>query len=209
MRRTFVTLALAGTVGLSGAVLLTPGANAQSSSAVSGRLSAIADALKGLVSDGTLTQTQADKVAATLDSTLPHRGHGPHGGRGGVGPAEVAAVLGVTVDELRTQLQAGKTLAEVAASKGIAKPALIDKLVAAGEKALAAKVASGQLTQAEADARKAGLRAKITEKVDQVGGLGRGGHGPGGHGPGRGHHGSDGPTATTPSAQASPASATA
>jgi hypothetical protein len=181
MRKKNAVVAIAGGIGLTGGMLIAPSiataADSGSSTSVSGRLNAIKDALKGLVSDGTLTQSQADKVATTLDQNLPRRGPGlgmrMHGPRpfGGphLHPADVAKILGITPQELRTQLEAGKTLAQIAASKGISKTDLIDKLVAAAQADIAADVKAGRLTQAQADKITAGLKTRITERVDQVG----------------------------------------
>jgi hypothetical protein len=185
MRKKIAIVALAGGLGLTGGMLLSPGFasaadSATTSTGVGGRLAAIKDALKGLVTEKTLTQAQADKVAETLDQKLPQRGPG-HRGPGGPGPArlgplEVAKVLGLTPAELRTQLEAGKTLAQIAQSKGISKSALIAGLVKEAEADLARAVTNGRLSQAQADTIKSTLTARITEKVDRVGPGPRGRH---------------------------------
>ena len=189
MRKKIAVVAIAGGLGLTGGLLMVPGiataedAGSSSSTGVGDRLAAIKDALKGLVSDKTLTQEQADKVAATLDQNLPRRGPGMggpgHRGPGPgerLGPVEVAKVLGITEAELRTQLQAGKTLAQIAQAEGISKATLIAELVKAAEARLAQAVENGRLTQAQADEIKSTLKARITEKVDKVGPGPRMGH---------------------------------
>lgn len=190
MKNTVVAATLAGTLGLTGIALLGPAvANAQDTGAGTGRLAAIKDTLQSLVSDGTLTSAQADKVATTLDKAVPqHRGAiGRHMGGGIMAHGTVAEILGMTVDELHEARQDGKTLAEIAAAEGMAKATLIDKLVAAAEKRLAGAVTAGRLTQAQADQRKADLREHLTTMVDrEMPGPGSRMHGPGGHGPGMG-----------------------
>ena len=163
------------------------------------RLSAIKDALKGLVTDGTITQAQADKVATTLS-----KADVPFGGRHGRGPGllspeATAAAIGITVDELRTATMSGKTLTQIAAAEGMSKATLVSKLVTAAKTQLAADLKAGKITQAQYDAVLTDLQARITERVDKVGG-------PGHHGPG----GPDGPapSSTAPSTAATP-SATA
>ena len=185
------SLLLAGAVGLAGlgvGTTLGPAAASaatSSTTAVTGRVTAIKNALAGLVSDGTLTQAQADKVATTLD-TVPLGGKG--GGVGhGVDLDTAAGVIGVTADELRTQLQAGKTLAQVAQAKGIDQDALVDKLVAAEKTRIAAAVKAGTLTQAQADAKLADLESRVTGQVTSTRPVG-----------GQGRHGDDG-TSTSPS----------
>ena len=200
MRKQLVTLALAGGLGLGGAALLAPGIASAADSTTGGVASSVADrvshlkaALAGLVSNGTITQAQADKVATTLADTLPGRGHGgPRAGH--VTPEATAKILGITVEELRTAMEAGKTLAQVAADNGVSKADLISKLVAAAKTQLAADVKAGTITQAQADEIASGLTARITEKVDRVG------HGPGGH---HGHGPRpDAPSTSTPSTTA-------
>ena len=210
MRKKIVTLALAGSLGLGGAVLFTPGlASAQSATpspstgnAVTDRLTAIKDALKGLVADDTITQEQADRVATTLAERFPGgRGHGPggHGPRGArIGVEATAELLDMTVEELRTALESGKTLAQVAEDQDVDRQELIGGLVEEAKEQLAEAVEAGRLTQAQADDLSEDLTARITEKVDRPGGFGRGGHG---HGHGRGPAADDD---ATPSAPATP-----
>ena len=142
--------------------------------AVGDRIIKIREALSGLVSDGTLTQTQADRVATTLNEKLPPRApSGPHGHRGGPaggrGLETAATTLGMTVEELRAALQGGQSLADVAQRKGVSRDRLVGTLVDAAKKHLAEHVGARRLTQAQADARGAELTARISEQVDRKG----------------------------------------
>ena len=212
-------LTLAGAMGVAGvgagAVLGSgvAGAATTTTTAVKDRVSSIKDALSGLVTDGTLTQAQADKVASTLDSKLP--GKGPFGGgHGGFGPggfggpgrfgglSDAASVIGITKDALRTGLESGKTLAQLAQTKGISKADLISRLVTAAKADLAAAVKDGKLTQAQSDTISANLQARITKEVDAVREPGEGPRGfggrHGGRGPGDWKPGTTVPVPTTP-----------
>jgi hypothetical protein len=87
----------------------------------------------------------------------------PGGGRGLDAAAEA---IGIDVDDLRTALRDGQTIAEVAAANGVDAQTVIDAMLAdLGEK-LAEQVAAGDLTQEEADERLAGAEAKITAHVN-------------------------------------------
>ncbi len=89
------------------------------------------------VSSGKITQAQADKMLSGLADRLKqqiennHPQHDMRGGRRG-GPwgdhQALAKVLGMTADELQTQLQSGKSLAEIAQAKGISEDQLITKI---------------------------------------------------------------------------------
>ena len=166
MRKTLVTLALAGTLGLTGVALVAPSSALAQAGPAGERVTALKQALQGLVTDGTITSAQADKVATALAQELPRHGH--RGGIARLARAEVAKALGITVPELRTEREAGKTLAQIAADRGVARGTLITRLVAAAEQQLAAEVTAGRLTQAQADARKATLRDRLTERVDST-----------------------------------------
>ena len=105
--------------------------------------------------------------------------------------AEAAKALGMTEAELKTELEAGKSVADVAKAKNIDLDEVIAKLTAAFKAHLDEEVASGKHTQAEADAKLAEFKTRVTEMVNKAGlpmRGGKGGHGPGGHG-GKGGHG--------------------
>jgi len=173
MNKRVASLVLVSAMGVGGVTSLAagPALAAEPAGTVSQRLTDIKNALKGLVGDGTLTQAQADKVATTLDEALPRRGPGGgHGMRGGVrGLSEAATVLGMTEAELRTALEGGTSLADLAAANGISKATLIDKLVAAAKTRIAADVKAGRITQAHADEHLADLTSRITEMVERKG----------------------------------------
>jgi ribosomal protein S13 len=90
------------------------------------------------VTAGTLTQAQADQITSNLSTQLKQRientgaqgGGGGHSGKGnGFGGFESATtILGITQDELKTQLDAGQSIADIAAAKGISEDDLISKL---------------------------------------------------------------------------------
>jgi hypothetical protein len=137
----------------------------------------LAEVLQPLVADGTLTQEQLDTVVETLMANAPERdgrggrgGHGDHdgprGGRGGHGLEAAATALGITADELRVALREGATLAEIAADEGVAVQTVIDAMVAELETRLDERVAAGDLTQEEADAKLAKATEKITDLVN-------------------------------------------
>ena len=101
----------------------------------------LAARLQSLVDDGTLTTAQRDAVVTALEAARPDHG-GRHGGRHGGLRGEMldvaATAIGVTADELKTEIQAGKTIAEVAVENGKTAQDVIDALVA---------TASADLTQ--------------------------------------------------------------
>ena len=159
--------------GAVGAVAITPASATTSDNVVTSRLAHIKSALSGLVSDGTLTQAQADKVAGTLDSQLPMGGRGGMGGRsGGMGMTQThdaaAKALGMTSDELYAAVQGGKSLADVAKDQKVSVDSLVKAMVAAAEAELATAVKDGTMTQAQADTMKSSLTARITDQVNGV-----------------------------------------
>ena len=165
-----------------------PGAPAAGSAAPKGDWAK--SALDPLVAKGTITQAQEDAILAALQAAHPdHDGHGgPGRGHGGPGFGNLdaaAKALGMTADDLRTALQGGKSLADVAQAKGVDPAKVVDALVAELKAHLDSEVASGEHTRAEADRILADARTRITDFVNgkaPAGGPGFGGPGPGGFG---------------------------
>jgi CheY-like chemotaxis protein len=167
-------------------------ADATSGKSAAGLIDALVAAetteLAAAVTAGKLTQAQADAkkanlkqhVTAEVNATFRANGHGKgfgHG-RGGVDlGAAVTAYLGKTAAQLQTDLQSGKTLAQIAdATPNKSAAGLIDALVAAETTQLAAQVTAGKLTQAQADAIKTTLKQRVTALVNSVG-AGKADHG--------------------------------
>src|SRR5262249_27227752 len=97
-------------------------------------------ALSGLVKDGTLTQRQADKVKQKLQGVLGNGGRpGPRAGFGGGafisgGLDAVAKSIGITTDQLRSELQGGnKSIADVAKAHNVDPQKVINDLVNAAK----------------------------------------------------------------------------
>jgi len=98
------------------------------------------------------------------------RGHGggmgwwgPDRGWGGPGDCldTVADVLGMTPEELRSELQDGKSLAELAGEKDVDSQTIVDAVRSGMEERLQAAVESGWLTQEQADRISEGM-AELT-----------------------------------------------
>jgi len=119
---------------------------------------------------------------------LPERngpGEGGFGGGGPGGPGErgpglnaAAEAIGITVEDLRTAVRGGDTIAEVAAANDVDVQTVIDALVAEATTRVDAAVADGELTEAEAVERKADLVEHITAMVNGERPEGFGSHGP-------------------------------
>ena len=212
------TLALtAGSIGVAGAaskasqkVSVTKSSTKVAGQAGVGPEQALATILKDLVTKGTLTQAQADALTAAVTAAKVARdADRPMGGKGGPLDADRAAMealvsttIGVDSATIKSRLQAGESLAQIAGAK---KDALIAALVANETKRIDAAVTAGKLTAAQATEKKANLVAHVTEEVNEVGGKGpkggRGGHGHDHRGPkGGGMGGATAPKLPTPTA---------
>ncbi len=101
--------------------------------------------------------------------------------RGGANTAVVAKALNMTEAELRTELQAGKTVADVAKAKSVDLSVVASALLADEKTRVAQAVTDGKLTQAQADEKLVNAQTRITEflngtmlKPDASRGPGRG-----------------------------------
>jgi hypothetical protein len=124
------------------------------SAAIKGALEKRVDAA---VAAGRLTKEQGNDLKQRIESgDFPLLGFGPgpggfehHEMLGGLDAA--AAYLGLSEDQLRAQLESGKSLAEVAKAKAKSVDGLIDALVADAKKHLDEEVAEGHLTKSQAE----------------------------------------------------------
>ncbi len=140
------------------------------------------DELNKAVAAGAITQAEADKITAALQAgdTFFFGGHGPKtpgvpGGPGRGGPffggindvvGSVATFLGVTPAQLRTELQGGKSLADVATANGKTRDELKAYLTTQVTTQLEKAVTDGKLTQAQADQVKSTLSSHLDQIID-------------------------------------------
>jgi len=154
------------------------------------------------VTEGFLTEEQAQRMQERFgDGDFPEmmgpRGMFPRGGKGGMpfggmrGAPDgnsldaVAEALGLTTDELKTELEAGKSIAAVAEEKGVDVATITDAYVEQMSEHLAQAVEDGKMTQDQVDSMLENARARFQDMLDQTwdmhptwdkGGLRRFGH---------------------------------
>ncbi len=126
--------------------------------------------------------------AAPAQSDKGPLGRGPHGGPA-VERAEIASLLKLTEDELRTRQEAGESLAAIATAQGVNKQSVIDLLVAKHETRLQEELSAGKITQTQYDERLAKDKERAQNEVERTfdasdKGPGKGLHGGPGHGVG-------------------------
>ena len=104
--------------------------------------------------------------------------------------AAASKVLGITEAELKTELEAGKSVADVAKAKNIDLATVKAALLAEAKAHIDAEVAAGKHTAAEGVAKLAEMTSRIDTMLTTAGLPARGPHGEGGKG---GHGGKGGP----------------
>ncbi|MFN8506720.1 MAG: hypothetical protein U0547_04050 [Dehalococcoidia bacterium] len=133
------------------------------------------------VAAGKLTQAQADKIKEAINSGKIMMGgfHAPGGpgmgdhggGKGGPGvmirDADIAAFLGITTDQLRSE-QAGKSLAQVAEAHGKTRDQLKAFLQQEHDKSIDAAVTAGKMTADQGAKAKAGFATVVERMIDGV-----------------------------------------
>ena len=139
---------------------------------------ALANRVDAAVAAGELTEEQGAAIKERIQSdefpllgmkpafAFGHHGPGLHHGPFGAKLDAAADYLGLTGAELRTQLESGKSLAEIAEAAGKPVDGLVGALVAGAKEKLDAAVEDGRLTRAQADEMIAGLEARLTDLVN-------------------------------------------
>ena len=150
----------------------------------------LSEILSDLVAENVITREQAERIEeAVRERRSEHHGGFGHGFRGHGGfaaKADIAAILGLTPEELREALADGTTLGEIADEiEGVSRQDLVAALVEAGNERIDAALEAGRITEDEA----AGLREQVAQHAEDVidGEVPNGGFkGRGFRGPGRG-----------------------
>jgi len=124
-------------------------------------------------------QSMKSSTVTVLSTSMTSVNDGPQGG--GKNVAAIASVLKLTEAELKTQVQSGKTLAQIATAQGVSVQSVVDVVVADMRAHIAEEVTSGEITQAQADTKLADVTAKATERVNNLPPARGEGHGPRGH----------------------------
>jgi hypothetical protein len=133
---------------------------------------ALEDRVDAAVTAGSLTKEEGDAMKARIESgELPlffAGGRGDHRRFDHHGPKLDAAAtyLGLTEAQIRTELESGKTLAQIATAHGKTVDGLVQALYDAQKKELDADVSTGRLTQAQEDSILANLKQRLTDLVN-------------------------------------------
>jgi polyhydroxyalkanoate synthesis regulator phasin len=127
------------------------------------------------VAEGRLTAEQGAKLKSMELGAL----RGPFLGK--VGPGIVSAlknvftaaaeVIGITNEQLKTELQSGKSLADIAESHNVDRDDLVDGIVDSIEGEIAQAVSNGRMTQEQANRLLENLEDRVEQAVDHEGGL--------------------------------------
>ena len=140
-------------------------------------------ALDTALKNGTITQTQYDNMVANLEAkvkerveeTLPANKEVNNAFKKGFKAGvrfgfndDVATFLGITQDQLRTELQSGKTLAAIATEHGKTEDALMQFIVEKEKAALDTALKNGTITQTQYDNMVANLQTKVKERVEKA-----------------------------------------
>jgi len=124
----------------------------------------ISSLLSGLVSNGTITQSQADAITkAAQDARAAAKGVMDKN-REAINSV-ITSTLGISLDSLKSRLKAGESLATIAGDK---KAALITAISAEINKQIDAAVTAGKLTAAQATAQKVKTTERVTNMVERI-----------------------------------------
>ncbi len=139
------------------------------------------------VTAGRLSREEADRVLADAEARvrefLNRTDLGPGSGKFGagwggrwkghgafpsVGCAELSDLLGLDREALRAELKAGKSLARIAAERGVSEERLVEALLAGLRARLDAAVTAGKLSREQADRILADSEARAREFINRT-----------------------------------------
>lgn len=115
-----------------------------------------------LENESTLLQVQDTEGNTADEDTAEDEGRR---GRRGCSHGTAAEAIGISEDELRAELDAGSSIADVATANGIDPLAVVDAMVDAKEEKIAAKIEAGRITQEQADEKLANAADRASNKV--------------------------------------------
>jgi hypothetical protein len=156
------------------------------------------DQINQAVKDGKIDQDRANRMIQAIQSGQGMMHPGGPAGQGEQGRPDMrgggmlaASALGLTPEQLRTEMQGGQSLAQVAQAHNVSRDDLKTKLITAQKARLDQAVANGRLTTDQAQQVASRFAANLDKMIDFVPGQGIPGQGP------RGPRG--GPNAPAPS----------
>jgi len=120
--------------------------------------------LSTLVTNGTITQSQADAITKTATDLRGSAKVLKQANRASI-DAVVTSTLGFSLDTVNTRMKAGESLAQIAGAK---KDALIAALATEVNKQIDSAVTAGKVTAAQATAQKAKTTERVTNMVNNV-----------------------------------------
>ena len=133
---------------------------------------ALSDRVDAAVAAGRITKAESDALKQRITSSdFPLFGGLRHGfGHLAFGGLDAAAgYIGITEEQLRSELEGGKSLAQVATAHGKSVDGLVNALVAQAKSRLDNAVSAGRLTKAQATEMLSGLKDRITNMVNGTG----------------------------------------
>ena len=135
----------------------------------------ISSMLSGLVSNGTITQSQADAIIKAAEGMKAASKSVRDANRAAL-DSVITSTLGISLESVVSRLKAGESLSTIAGDK---KSALITALAAEINKQIDAALAAGKITANQATAQKAKSIDRVTNMVNNVKGFGKKANRPG------------------------------
>jgi hypothetical protein len=131
---------------------------------VHGGIDGVSAVLAELVKAGTITQAQSDAISKALVNA-PAAARAAAKAQKAAHEKLISDTVGLAWADIQTRLTAGETLAAIAGAK---KDALIAALVKEATDRIAADVAAGRATEAQATERQTGLTERIIADISSI-----------------------------------------